>query len=202
MTKRLVLLRHGQTDWNAARRMQGQRNSQLNETGLAQATSVASVIATFMPEVLWTSDLDRARRTAAIVGEACSRTPTTDERLREYSLGSLEGMTHDEFLATDPDGFAVFRAADWGALAEIEPPVDVAKRVVDCLGDLADGLTPNGVGVAVAHGAAIRTAVVALLGWPLSMAQELAPLGNCAWVGLTERGHNQWALDSYNRTLF
>lgn len=200
MTRRLVLLRHGQTDWNAARRMQGQRNSHLNEAGLAQAAAVAPAIAALNPEVLWASDLERAFRTAQIVGEACGLTPTLDERLREYSLGSLEGMTHDEFLAQDPDGFAVFAAADWGALSEIEPPAEVGKRFVSCLEDLAAALTPDGVGVAVAHGAAIRTGLVTLLGWPVASARDFRALDNCAWVEIDERQGGQWALAAYNQT--
>lgn len=195
-----MLLRHGQTDWNAAHRIQGQLNSQLNEVGLEQARAVAPAIAHMAPTVLWTSDLDRAARTAQIVGAACGLTPQSDPRLREYSLGSLEGMTHEEFLAQDPDGFAVFRAAEWGELSEIESPDDVAERFVACLTDLADALGPDEVGVAVAHGAAIRTAVVAWLGWPVSAARDFRALDNCAWVEIDEREAGSWALGVYNRT--
>lgn len=200
MSRRLVLLRHGETDWNAARRIQGQRNSELNPIGVAQAEAAAPRIAQLHPEILWTSDLHRAQRTAEIVGAACGRRPMSDPRLREYALGSLEGLTHDEYLAQDPDGFAVFRAAAWGELDQIEPPAVVAERFVSCLSDLASALTPDGVGVAVAHGAAIRTGMVAWLGWPAEAARDLRALGNCAWVELDERADGGWALAAYNRT--
>ncbi|MGN6722448.1 MAG: histidine phosphatase family protein [Marmoricola sp.] len=198
MSRRLVLLRHGETDWNAARRIQGQLNSELNETGLAQASAVAPALASLNPRVLWTSDLHRALRTAEIVGEACGLTPIADERLREYALGSLEGLTHDEYFAQDPDGFAVFRAAEWGAISEIESPDDVAKRFVACLTDLVTELGPNDLGVAVAHGAAIRTGLVAWLGWPVATSRDFRALGNCAWVELEERQNGEWALGAYN----
>lgn len=200
MSRRLVLLRHGETDWNAARRIQGQLNSELNETGVAQAAAVAPKIAALQPSALWTSDLHRARRTAEIVGEACGLTPVLDERLREYALGSLEGLTHDEYFAQDPDGFAVFRAAEWGAIAEIESPDEVAKRFVAALNDLAEAIGPGGVGVAVAHGAAIRTGLVAWLGWPIEVSRDFRALGNCAWVELEERATGGWALGAYNLT--
>ena len=200
MSRRLVLLRHGETDWNAAHRIQGQLNSELNETGLAQAAGVAPRIAAFDPSALWTSDLHRAARTAEIVGASCGLTPVPDERLREYGLGSLEGLTHDEYFAQDPDGFAVFRAAEWGALAEVEPPEEVAKRFVAALTDLVAALGPDGVGVAVAHGAAIRTGVVGWLGWPAAAARDFRALGNCAWVELEERDTGGWALAAYNLT--
>lgn len=198
MTRRLVLLRHGETDWNAARRIQGQRNSELNATGIAQAGAVAPIIAALRPSLLWTSDLDRALRTAEIVGAACGLTPVPDERLREYDLGSLEGLTHDEYYAQDPDGFAVFRAAEWGAISEIEPPDEVGKRFASCLNDLVAELPRDGVGVAVAHGAAIRTGLAAWLGWPVATARDLRALGNCAWVELDERPSGGWALGAYN----
>lgn len=200
MSRRLVLLRHGETDWNAARRIQGQLNSELNDIGVAQAVAVAPRIADLAPTVLWTSDLHRALRTAEAVAGACGLTPVQDERLREYALGSLEGMTHEEYLAQDPDGFAVFRAAEWGAIAEIEPPEAVAKRFVACLADLVAELGPDATGVAVAHGASIRTGMVAWLGWPLSTARDLRALGNCAWVELEERQTGGWALAAYNLT--
>jgi broad specificity phosphatase PhoE len=201
MSRRLVLLRHGETDWNAARRIQGQLNSELNETGLAQAAAVAPVIAALQPSLLWTSDLHRALRTAEIVGNAAGLSPVPDERLREYALGALEGLTHEEYNAADPDGFAVFRSAEWGEIAEIESPDDVAKRFSAALTDLVSLLEPDGIGVAVAHGAAIRTGLVAWLGWPLSSSRDLKALDNCAWVELDERPGGAWALAVYNLTV-
>lgn len=201
MSRRLVLLRHGETDWNAARRIQGQRNPELNDKGLAQAAAVAPRIAGLRPEALWSSDLHRALRTAEIVGVACGIEPVADPRLREYALGALEGLTHEEYFAQDPDGFAVFRAATWGDIEQIEPPAEVAKRFVSCLADLTAELSADGVGVAVAHGAAIRTGMVAWLGWPPESARDFRALGNCAWVELEERHDGGWALAGYNHTV-
>jgi probable phosphoglycerate mutase len=196
--RRLVLLRHGQTDWNATQRIQGQLDSHLDEVGLAQAAAVAPVIAALSPALLWSSDLSRARRTAEIVGEACGLTPVLDERLREFTLGAVEGLTHAEYAAQDPTGFAHFRAGRWDRVDEIEAPSDVAKRFTACLGDLVDALAPGELGVAVAHGAAIRTGLVAWLGWPLADASDLRALTNCARVELTEREDGRWAMAAYN----
>ena len=200
MSRRLVLLRHGQTDWNASRRMQGQRNSQLDETGLAQAVAVAPVIAGYRPEVIWTSDLDRAARTAQIVGESCGCAPVYDARLREYTLGAWEGKTHDEFLAQAPALFESFRADRWDEISEIESPSAVAQRFTGCLDDVVAGLGSDATGVVVAHGAAIRTGLVAWLGWIPELARTLAPLGNCAWVELVE-SDTGWLLGAYNRAV-
>jgi probable phosphoglycerate mutase len=196
--RRLVLLRHGQTDWNARRRIQGQLDSQLDATGLAQAAAVAPQIAALSPALIWTSDLSRARRTAEVVGEACGLVPVADERLREYTLGALEGRTHEEYAAADPAGFALFRAGQWAEIPEIEAPEAVAKRFTACLGDLVDALGEDQLGVAVAHGASIRTGLVAWLGWPTAAASDLRALTNCARVELAERETGRWAVSTYN----
>ena len=67
--RRLVLLRHGQTAWNAARRVQGQLDAELDDTGHRQAAAVASVLAALAPAALWSSDSVRARETAAYVAQ-------------------------------------------------------------------------------------------------------------------------------------
>ncbi|GAB2984286.1 histidine phosphatase family protein [Nocardioides montaniterrae] len=196
--RKLVLLRHGQTDWNATQRIQGQMDSHLDGVGLAQAAAVAPVIASLSPSVLWSSDLSRARRTAEAVGAACGLTPVLDERLREYTLGAVEGLTHQEYAERDPVGFAHFRSGEWDQVAEIEAPEAVAKRFVACLGELVDAVAPGELGVAVAHGAAIRTGLVAFLGWPPAYASDLRALTNCARVELIERENGRWAMSAYN----
>ncbi|GAB4005971.1 histidine phosphatase family protein [Nocardioides ultimimeridianus] len=196
--RRLVLLRHGQTAWNAECRIQGQIDSQLDAVGLAQAAAVAPIVAALKPTLLWTSDLSRARRTAEIVGEACGLAPVPDERLREYTLGRWEGSTHQEFATADPAGFELFRTGRWDELADAEPPEAVAKRFTACLGDLVDALGPGELGVAVAHGASIRTGLVAWLGWTPEAASAFCALTNCARVELAERENGGWAVAAYN----
>ncbi|HWU22156.1 MAG TPA: histidine phosphatase family protein [Nocardioides sp.] len=198
--RRLVLLRHGQTAWNAEHRIQGQVDSELDQVGLAQAAAVAPLVAALEPALLWTSDLARARRTAEIVGEVCGLTPVPDERLREYSLGRWQGTTHQEFAVADPAAFELFRTGRWDELADAEPPEAVAKRFAACLGDLVDALGPGELGVAVAHGASIRTGLVAWLGWEPAAASDFGALTNCARVELTEREDGGWAVSAYNIT--
>ncbi len=85
--RRLVLLRHGRTEWNAGRRIQGQLDPGLDETGRAQARAVAPVVAALRPVSLVSSDLTRARETTEQLTRATGLTPSYDERLREYHLG-------------------------------------------------------------------------------------------------------------------
>ncbi len=89
--RRLVLLRHGQTDYNLAGRMQGHLDSELTETGRAQAVAVAPEIVRMAPDLLISSDLRRAIDTADIIGAATGLPVKLDPRLRETHLGDWQG---------------------------------------------------------------------------------------------------------------
>ena len=95
--RRLVLLRHGQTAWNKAGRVQGQLDAELDDTGRRQAAETAPVIAAMGPVALWSSDSLRARDTAAYVAKESGLDPTYDARLREYYLAERQGLTHTEY---------------------------------------------------------------------------------------------------------
>ena len=196
--RRLVLLRHGRTAWNAAHRVQGQLDTELDEVGLEQARTVAPLVAALSPSLVWTSDLARARVTAEVVAKECGLVPSYDERLREFRLGSFQGLTHAELEAADPAAFVRFRGGDWTDIPGGETPAEVAGRYVACLRDLVAQLGPGECGVAVSHGAATRTGLVAFLGWPLTQARDLRALGNCGRVTLEQRSTGEWALASYN----
>ena len=155
----LVLLRHGRTEWNAARRIQGHADSQLDSLGHAQAEAVAPVLAALTPSVMWSSDSDRARSTAAYVASALGVTPTFDARLREYSLGHREGLYHHEFEADAPAEYAEFVRANWDAVPGAEKHAEVAGRMTAALTEVAAAVPEDGVALVVSHGAAIRTAV-------------------------------------------
>jgi broad specificity phosphatase PhoE len=198
----LVLLRHGRTDWNAARRIQGQSDSQLDELGHAQAAAVAPVLAGLAPAVLWSSDSDRARDTAAYVASACGMTPTYDARLREYSFGQHEGLYHHELEAADPAAYRAFVSLDWDSVSGVEHHAAVAARMTEALTELAALVPEDGVGLAVSHGAAIRTAVGALLGWPRDQALTLRGMDNCGYAVLRRAGRSApWRLHAYDRTV-
>jgi broad specificity phosphatase PhoE len=198
----LVLLRHGRTDWNAARRIQGQSDSQLDLLGHAQAEAVAPVLAELKPEVLWASDSDRARDTASYVAAACGLTPRFDARLREYSLGHREGLYHHEFEAEDPGEYAEFVRANWDAVTGAEKHGRVAARMTAALAEVAATVGDDGIALVVSHGAAIRTAIAALLGWPSEEALTVHGMDNCGWAVLRRRAADApWRLHAYNRTV-
>lgn len=201
--RRLILLRHGQTEYNAGDRMQGQLDTDLSELGRVQAKSAARVLADRRPAAIVSSDLRRARDTAAELGEHTGLAVTTDERLRETHLGEWQGLTHTEVDARDPGARAAWRAdANWAPPGG-ESRIDVARRAVPVVAELvADrGGWGDEPVVLVAHGGLIAALTAALLDLPVDRWPVLGGLGNTSWVQLSGHGNPgsvAWRLDVWN----
>ncbi len=119
----IYFVRHGETEWNRDRRLQGQSNSALTERGLKQARDVGVLLRQLvgagdgMPIIA--SPLKRALRTAKVICGALDRDPAglrTDDLLKEIGFGRWEGMTFEEVAAADPENLARFERDRWGAL--------------------------------------------------------------------------------------
>ena len=197
--RRLVLLRHGRTSWNAVGRAQGHSDVSLDDTGREQAEAMAPVVAAYDPVMLVSSDLARARETAAFLEKATGLTATEDARLREYDLGERTGLTRQEYA----DLLGVETA--WDVHAHTEAPgaesaAQVAGRIVPACLEVLELLRPGETAVLVVHGAALRVAVAGLLGWPLGTADGLATVGNCGWAVLEDSRHGRLRLSGYNLT--
>src|SRR5690606_38476427 len=102
---RLLLTRHGQTDWNIARRYQGQSETPLNEKGIRQAEQLAKRLSTETIHAIYASDLSRGMNTAKAIAAFHSLDVEPDARLRELSFGDWEGMTYEEMSAHSPELF-------------------------------------------------------------------------------------------------
>ena len=197
-SRRLVLLRHGRTHWNHTRRAQGHADVPLDEVGHAQARAVAPLVAALAPSRLWSSDLPRARQTADAVAAACGLPVQEDPRLREFSVGERQGLTWAEAVERFP------WIADGAGLGEqlrgvpgAESDEDVAARIVPAVEEMAATLAPAETGVVVSHGAAIKLALVGLLGWAPGSDRSLAVLGNCQWTTVLLRDGGSRALLDY-----
>jgi len=102
---RFCLVRHGETDWNAERRLQGHTDIGLNARGLAQAEQMARAIKrlNLAFDVLYTSDLQRAAKTAKAIEQLFATSAISNSELRERHLGALQGLTTDEAPQLEPD---------------------------------------------------------------------------------------------------
>ena len=103
--RRLVLLRHGRTSWNAARRVQGQLESELDETGHREAAAVAPVIAALAPAALWSSDSARARQTAAYLAPSLPTQAQYSDPVR-ISVGHLLSKAYTLPCSTAAQAFS------------------------------------------------------------------------------------------------
>ena len=149
MPTRVLLLRHGQSTWNAARRWQGQADPPLTEFGEEQAYQASQKLGLF--DLVVASDLERARRTAEIIAAQLGIGPVQlDERLRENHAGEWEGLTKEEVEAAWPGYLAEHRRPPG-----FEPAQDVGVRALGALIEIGRQV-PDGEVLAVAHGGVIR----------------------------------------------
>jgi glucosyl-3-phosphoglycerate phosphatase len=208
--RRLVMLRHGQTEYNAGSRMQGQLDTDLSDLGRDQAVAAAEVLAKRQPLLIVSSDLRRALDTAVALGERAGLPVLVDTRLRETHLGDWQGLTHVEVDAA-PGARVAWRANARWAPHGGESRVDVAARSIPLMAELVAEQTEWGVDepdrpvVLVAHGGLIAALTAALLALPVDNWPALGGMGNASWVQLS--GHSQpdadldairWRLDVWN----
>ncbi|MBN1486352.1 MAG: alpha-ribazole phosphatase [Anaerolineae bacterium] len=100
---RLLLTRHGLTEWNVEQRHQGDTDVPLNDTGRNQAKALARRLAQEKVDIIYTSDLSRARETAQEVARLKPVPLYADKRLRELAFGEWQGLTHDQIVQRDPE---------------------------------------------------------------------------------------------------
>lgn len=108
----ILLIRHGETDWNAVRRLQGQLDIPLNEEGLRQAAALGAALSGEPLDAIYSSDLSRAVATATPLAEAHGMAVRMDVGLRERCYGAFEGLLYGEIGARYPDAWRAFRARE------------------------------------------------------------------------------------------
>jgi len=151
-TTTLLLVRHGETAWNAEHRIQGHLDIPLSTTGIQQAARLAEHLATEPIEAIYSSELVRARLTAEPVSARSGVAITVESRLRERSFGIFEGLTLDEIAARHPEGFHRWRERDpeW-AIEGGESGRQLIDRVLEALHDIVERHR-GGTILAVTHG--------------------------------------------------
>jgi broad specificity phosphatase PhoE len=194
---RLIVLRHGQTEWNTAGRFQGVTDIDLHAAGRAQAAQAAAVLVGLQPRLVVSSDLRRALGTAQAIADLAGLQVRVDKRLRERAYGPWEGLTREEVEAQYAESFAAWRQRRPFTLDGIEPQAEVADRGAAVLTDVAAELGDDDTAIVVGHGGSARHAVAALLGWDLAQAETIRGLGNCCWADLRS-GPSGWRMHGYN----
>ena len=193
---RIVLWRHGQTDWNVENRFQGHSDIPLNTVGQYQATHAAKILAGMNPVKIIASDLGRAQQTAQALADLTHLPIHTEVGLRETNGGNWEGKTGEENRAVDPEAFTQwFKGGDEPAGTIGERRSEVAARAIAAIEKhLAEG---DGDLIVVTHGGTIRCVLGKILDLPMGHWAVLGGLSNASW-SVIEKARTGWILVEHN----
>lgn len=165
---RLILIRHGVTEWNATGRYQGQTDIPLNAEGRRQAAAVAQRLAQIPVDAVYTSDLCRAAETARAIAAPHGLEARQDPRLREMNFGVWQGLSYQQIAEQAPEALAAWNADR----VHLAPPggeslAKLAARTLDSLAEI-QAAYPEGTVIVVSHGGTVRVILCGLLGHPLA----------------------------------
>lgn len=191
----VYLVRHGETVWNAERRIQGQSDSPLTEKGEQQAYQVGERVKHLGITHVITSDLGRTRRTAEIIADACGCAVTLDPRLRELNMGVLEKRPLDGLTAEEEQWRATLvNGTEGGRIPEGESMTEMATRMHAALNaclELPAGSRP----LLVSHGMALGSLVSTILGLP-AYAERRLRLRNCS-ISRVDYQQSAWLAEGW-----
>ena len=183
---RLLLIRHGETDWNRAGRWQGHADVPLSDHGRPHATALGERVRALGEafDAIYTSDLTRARDTAEAIATALGVRVTEDSSWREMDLGRWSGSSRDEIRELYPEEWRRIAAGEDLPRGGGETLAAFAARVGDALERLA-ALHAGRLVAVVTHGGTIRIALLHALGLPLTRLRDVAVVANTDWVELS-----------------
>ena len=178
--RKLILVRHAETQWNREGRFQGHLDSRVTERGIEQIQAVAERLRSVEVDAVYTSDLGRSILTADRIARAVHAPVVVDVRLRERSHGLFEGLTRDMANERYPELVQQYRNATG---PDVAPPLGESKRqLLDrALGAMHDaaGHSGNADVVVIGHGALLRVFLNFVLQQPLN-AQNGYVVSNCS----------------------
>ena len=200
--QRIVIWRHGQTDWNIENRFQGHSDISLNSVGVSQAKRSAAILAGMVPTKIISSDLDRAFKTATELAKIVNLEIIKDPDLRETNGGNWEGKTGEENRKNDYERFVKWIDGTDEKAGEIgERRSEVAERALAAIERAL--IDFDGTLIVVTHGGTARCALGKILNLPQAEWSVIGGLSNAAW-SIVERGVNpldhrdKWVLVEHN----
>ncbi len=186
-------MRHGETEWNRAKRFQGQLDSPLSPQGLRQVQALSEQLQSVDFAAIYASDLPRAHQTACMIAGTQSSAIVTDRRLRERNYGVFEGLTLAEVQEKYPAVYQQYRQAPFEAhIPGAETVLAFTNRVYDCLNELA-GQHAQRRFLVVTHGGVIARFLRVVLSIPLNMPRRFR-VSNATLNIFTHHQHH-WRLE-------
>lgn len=197
---RVLLIRHGESQWNAVGRWQGHGGPGLSPRGRRQAKVVADVVAAAEPQVrlIASSDLPRTVETAEPTADVLGVSPVLDARLREIDVGWWSGLTTAEVAAKDPEALAALEAGEDIPRGGAETAGALRARVVEAVDEIT-ATCDGGTVVVFSHGGPVRALVGHLLGLSVAQQRTLSGPDNCSRTVITF-GPSGPRLRCYNET--
>ena len=170
----ILLARHGESDWNRARRWQGWADRPLSERGRRQGEALAERLADIALDAVYASDLTRSRETAETVARAQGLDVAIDPDLREVDVGSWSGLTRDEAAARFPEAFRSWQNGGTG-WSDGESYEHMSTRVLEAIRRAA-GVHTGGPVLVVSHAGPIRAVHAAALGLDVHAYRRVRPV--------------------------
>jgi glucosyl-3-phosphoglycerate phosphatase len=185
---RLLIVRHGETDWNREGRWQGHAGPGLNELGRRQAAAIATRLVHESPQVLVSSDLARATETAAAIGEVTGLAARLEPRFREVDVGEWSSLTRAEVAERYPSEFRQWEQGTNRGYPGGETFEQLQARCLAALDDLFEQDGGRTIAL-VAHGGSIRALIGSVLGLDAARRRLLATGRNCS-LSVIESRHS------------
>ena len=190
MDRRIILVRHGQTEWNKAYRFQGRTNVQLTDEGKRQAHSLSERLRSWPPDVIYSSPLDRAKYTAEAIASPFNMTPIILPELEEINFGTWEGQSFDALKSECSEEYSRWRDDPFfnpPKGAETWPELEARlKRAVDIMLS-----SPYKRIVAVSHGGIMRALYAVIMGLDPHHTWYM-DVSNCSMSGIDITGGRRY----------
>jgi probable phosphoglycerate mutase len=195
---RIVVVRHGETEWNVASRIQGHSDSPLTAAGEAQAGAIAARLAGESFDRLVSSDLGRALRTARAIAARTGHAVEADARLRERNYGVAEGLTHGEIGVHYPEIFSRVRETDPDYVV---PGGESRRQMYERIRDAFESLARDCAGgrlAVVCHGGVLAMLYRHVHGIPVGAARAI-PIPNASYNAVVRDGGG-WLVEAWADT--
>jgi glucosyl-3-phosphoglycerate phosphatase len=192
---RLLLVRHGASEWSSLKKYQGHLPVPLSTLGLQQVQALATKLNQYQPQLIISSDLQRTRQTAEIIANDLLLDIRFDVRLRELDCGRWAGLTEEEIKYLEPESIAELQAGHDIPRGGGETMADLMQRVRAALDDWVNDNFASTL-ILVSHAYVIRTIIQILLGISSDYSNQLPSLGSYTLLKQKDK-QTEWILEEY-----
>jgi probable phosphoglycerate mutase len=194
---RLVVIRHGETEWNINNRFQGHLDSKLTLPGEKQAEAIADALKGEAYDVIYSSDLKRAKHTAEIIAGKLNMRVYTEKDLREINLGAMQGLKKDEFIIKYPEVISKYNTDPEYIIPGGESRMQLYCRVTEILEKIVRKHESQGI-LLVAHGGVLDCIIRYTFNIPLDRQRNFSLFNASINRFTVDKG--EWKLESWGET--